>query len=143
MQDKIVSDNVIGSYICEKCGERVRTGEKCNMCEVSEKISKSVKSRHSGTMDEKRKELRKEMGLMSWSGSVAIENYCHNLETIIILFREESQDNQIMTNHYGVDTDFFTKELKALIKSLPNRPADELYRCLTALARVVEPTKDK
>lgn len=40
------------------------------------------------------------------------------------------------TNRYGVDTAYFEKELKALIKSLPNRPAGELGNYLTKLADV-------
>jgi len=41
-------------------------------------------------------------------------------------------------NRYGVDTEYFKKELVKLTKSLPDRPADELYNYLMALAKVAK-----
>ena len=42
-------------------------------------------------------------------------------------------------NRYGVDVNYFSKELKRLEKSLVYRPPDELYRYLLSLAKIVEP----
>jgi len=39
-----------------------------------------------------------------------------------------------MYNRFGVDVDYFKKELSALSKSLDNRPPDELARYLSVLA---------
>ncbi len=41
-------------------------------------------------------------------------------------------------NRYGVDVRYFSKELKQLEKSLPNRKPDELYRYLIVLAKVIK-----
>ena len=41
-----------------------------------------------------------------------------------------------MVNRYGVDTDYFAKELKALIRSLDDRTPEELQRYLLRLADV-------
>jgi hypothetical protein len=43
-------------------------------------------------------------------------------------------------NRYGVDISYFSKELKALEKSLPNRPHVELYNYLIKLANVALPS---
>jgi len=48
-----------------------------------------------------------------------------------------------MSNKYGVDTDYFKRELTSLIKSLPNRPPEELWRYLMVLAKIVEPNEIK
>lgn len=47
-----------------------------------------------------------------------------------------------MTNRYGVDTNYFQKELAALSRSLENRTPEELYRYLMALANVAKPIKE-
>jgi hypothetical protein len=46
-----------------------------------------------------------------------------------------------MTNRYGVDVAYFTKELAALSKSLENRTPDELHRYLLRLADVAKPVE--
>lgn len=43
-----------------------------------------------------------------------------------------------MKNRYGVDVDYFKKELQSLIRSLPDRTPEELYRYLCVLSRVAE-----
>lgn len=44
-----------------------------------------------------------------------------------------------MNNIYGLDVDYFSKELFRLRKSLPNRPPNEVYNYLMALAKIVQP----
>jgi len=44
-----------------------------------------------------------------------------------------------MENRYGVDVEYFKKELAALSRSLPNRTPDELDRYLRRLADVAKP----
>jgi hypothetical protein len=44
-------------------------------------------------------------------------------------------------NRYGVDVPYFTKELAALSRSLPDRTPDELYRYLICLSKVAKPLK--
>jgi len=48
-----------------------------------------------------------------------------------------------MTNRFGVDTEYFKRELAVLSKSLPNRTPDELYRYLIRLANVAMPPKSE
>ena len=48
-----------------------------------------------------------------------------------------------MENRYGVDVEYFKKELAALSRSLPNRTPDELDRYLRRLADVAKPPKSK
>jgi hypothetical protein len=48
-----------------------------------------------------------------------------------------------MNNRYGVDVSYFSKELKSLIKSLPNRTPEELWRYLQVLAKIVEPKDEE
>ena len=45
-------------------------------------------------------------------------------------------------NDYGLDTDYFKKELANLIRSLDKRTPEELYNYLTNLAMVVKPDED-
>ena len=40
-------------------------------------------------------------------------------------------------NRYGIDDNYFKKELKLLIKSLPNKTPEELNRHLQCLANIV------
>jgi len=44
-----------------------------------------------------------------------------------------------MKNRYGVDVDYFKKELLALAQSLEDRPPDELSRYFTVLASIAKP----
>ena len=44
-----------------------------------------------------------------------------------------------MENIYGVDVDYFKKELIKLADSLENRTKEELWRYLNQLALIVEP----
>ena len=44
-----------------------------------------------------------------------------------------------MKNNFGLDAEYFRKELQHLIDSLDNRTPEELYRYLCCLAKVVEP----
>jgi len=46
-----------------------------------------------------------------------------------------------VNNRYGVDVPYFTKELAALSRSLPDRTPDELNRYLLRLAEVAKPLK--
>lgn len=46
-----------------------------------------------------------------------------------------------MTNRYGVDVDYFTKELAKLSESLIDRPPKELHRYLVKLAEIVSVPK--
>ena len=43
-----------------------------------------------------------------------------------------------MKNRYGVDENYFRKELTFLLNSLSNRTPEELYRYFMVLARTVE-----
>ena len=43
-------------------------------------------------------------------------------------------------NRYGVDVEYFRKELLKLVKTLPDRTHEELERYLVRLAKVAEPS---
>jgi len=47
----------------------------------------------------------------------------------------------VASNQWGVDVSYFSRELDALKKSLPNCPPAELYRYLLRLAAIVEPAQ--
>lgn len=47
-----------------------------------------------------------------------------------------------MKNNYGIDVDYFKKELEMLKQSLPSRTPDELYRYLMCLANVAKPEEN-
>jgi hypothetical protein len=47
-----------------------------------------------------------------------------------------------MTNEYGVDVEYFKKELKFLSNTLFNRTQEELFRYLICLAKVACPDND-
>lgn len=42
-----------------------------------------------------------------------------------------------MSNRFGVDVEYYTKDLKRLIKSLPDRTPEELKRYFESLAKSV------
>jgi len=48
-----------------------------------------------------------------------------------------------MENRFGLDVNYFKKELDRLIKSLPNRTPDELARYLIVLANTAVPSNQK
>lgn len=47
-----------------------------------------------------------------------------------------------MNNRFGVDVDYFRRELKALSDSLDDRPPDELHTYLRTLADIVIADRD-
>lgn len=51
---------------------------------------------------------------------------------------KKSSDNLNLLNRYGVDTQYFKRELSRLSESLPDRTPDELYRYLLRLAEVAK-----
>jgi len=47
----------------------------------------------------------------------------------------------VASNQWGVDVSYFSRELDALKRSLPNRTPGELHRYLLRLAAIVEPAQ--